>query len=80
MFPKWGDWDVQYTRKGFIRQKVKQALKVFAFTASIVGLYSIRKISASNGTSLLEVIKSMLKQGLSVGLGAFNKTVTWLEK
>ena len=80
MFPKWDDWDVQYTRKGLVRQKVKQSLKVLAFTVSVVGLYSIRKFSASSGASIPEMFKSTLKQSLSIALEALDGTRTWLAK
>lgn len=43
MFPKWSDWNIQYTTKGLIKQRIKQTLRVVTLFTSIVGLYYIRK-------------------------------------
>lgn len=43
MFPKWADWDIQYTSKGLLKHRLRQALKYAAFVAAIVGLYRARK-------------------------------------
>lgn len=42
MFPKWSDWDIEYTRKGLIKRRIRQSLAFIAFAASIIGLYRIR--------------------------------------
>lgn len=43
MFPKWADWNIQYTAKGLRKHRLRQALRYAAFAAAIVGLYRARR-------------------------------------
>ena len=43
MFPKWSDWNIQYTRKGLLKRRISQTLRVLVLAAVIVGAYSVRK-------------------------------------
>ena len=62
MFPKWSDWDIQYTQKGLLKHRVRQALKYVAFAAAIVGVYRARK-----GGIALSALPDMLKMFLRFG-------------
>lgn len=64
MFPKWGDWNIQYTTKGLIKHRTWQTLRVFTLLASIVGLYRIRK-DVRGG---LRAFDSFVKQHVKFGL------------
>lgn len=63
MFPKWTDWNVTYTRKGLLKQRLWQALKYIAFAAAIVGMYRTRQA----GQSMVD-IPNLLRQYVSFGL------------
>lgn len=43
MFPKWSDWNIKYTRKGLVKHKISQALRIVLLVAAIVGAYYIKK-------------------------------------
>lgn len=47
MFPKWSDWDLQYTRKGLVKKRIRQALQVLALIAVILGIYQVGRTSDS---------------------------------
>ncbi|KAL9101218.1 MAG: hypothetical protein Q9163_003500 [Psora crenata] len=63
MFPKWGDWDIQYTRKGLIKQRIQQILQVLAFAACLFGALAIRKDPVGG----LAAIPAVLKRAFKIG-------------
>lgn len=73
MFPKWSDWNIQYTTKGLIKQRAKQTLRVVTLLASIVGLYYIRK-DVRGG---LRAFGGLMKQKFRVEL---LRLLGWVEK
>ena len=64
MFPKWSDWNIQYTTKGLIKHRIKQTLRVITLLAGIVGLFYIRK-DAPGG---LRAFNSSARQTVKLGL------------
>jgi len=46
MFPKWSDWNINYTRKGLIKLRAMQALKVLLTAAAIIGAYRAKQSGA----------------------------------
>ena len=64
MFPKWGDWNIQYTTKGLIKHRISQALKVIALAAIIVGAWRIRNDFRGGLVTLLNLGRQSLKFGL----------------
>ena len=66
MFPKWSDWDIEYSRKGLIKRRIRQSLTFIAFAAGIVGLCRIRWSGGGFGKLHVE----LWRQGkdLTVGL------------
>lgn len=79
MFPKWSDWQVQYTRKGLLKERIRQGLNLVILAAMIVGLYQARR--SPGGISALP---SMLRQhfkGLIRGfLGSMNRGISRLQR
>lgn len=73
MFPKWSDWNIQYTTKGLVKQRIKQTLQVVTLLASIVGLYYIRNDVRGGLRALDSSMKQIIKSGLLRLLG-------WVEK
>ncbi len=66
MFPKWSDWQIQYTRKGLLKERIRQGLSLAIFAAMIVGLYQARRLPGG-----ISALPSMLRQhfkGLILGL------------
>lgn len=67
MFPKWSDWDLQYTRKGLLKRQARQALSVLLVASVVVGAYTLRSAVLKGSTSsggTLHVLRSYLKSGL----------------
>jgi len=54
-FPIWADWNINYTRKGLIKQSVSKSLKMLAFTAVLLGIYRARQ----RGIGLLAMLRSL---------------------
>lgn len=73
MFPKWSDWNIRYTTKGLVKQRVRQTLRVLALVAMIVGLYYIRKDVRGGLRALDSFVKQNVKSGLL-------KMLSWAEK
>lgn len=78
MFPKWSDWNIQYTTKGLVKQRIKQTLQVVTLLASIVGLYYIRNDVRGGLRALDSSMKQMVKSGLLRLLGWVEKGVRML--
>ncbi|KAL8781921.1 MAG: hypothetical protein Q9194_000114 [Teloschistes cf. exilis] len=51
MFPKWSDWDFQYTRKGLLKRQARQALSVLLVASVVVGAYTLRSAVLKGGSS-----------------------------
>jgi hypothetical protein len=47
MFPKYRDWTYQYTTKGLLKKRAKEALKITAATLAIVAAYRARQAGIS---------------------------------
>ena len=73
MFPKWSDWNIQYTTKGLIKHRIKQTMRIVVFLAGIVGLFYIRG-DVGGG---LRGFNSSARQGVKVGL---LRLLGWVEK
>lgn len=78
MFPKWSDWNIQYTTKGLVKQRIKQTLQVFTLLASIVGIYYIRNDVRGGLRALDSSMRQMVKSGLLRLLGWVEKGVRML--
>lgn len=78
MFPKWSDWNIQYTTKGLVKQRIKQTLQVVMLLASIVGLYYIRNDVRGGLRALDSSMRQMVKSGLLRLLGWVEKGVRML--
>lgn len=78
MFPKWSDWNIQYTTKGLVKQRIKQTLQVVTLLASIVGLYYIRNDVRGGLRALDSSMRQMVKSGLLRLLGWVEKGVRML--
>ena len=78
MFPKWNDWNIQYTTKGLVEQRIKQTLQVVTLLASIVGLYYIRNDVRGGLRALDSSVRQIVKSGLLRLLGWVEKGVRML--
>ena len=43
MFPKWSDWQINYTPKGLLKKRMRRGLAYAAFIATLVALHQARK-------------------------------------
>lgn len=81
MFPKWSDWDLQYTRRGLLKKRARQASGVILLLAIIVGSYALRRRGSgvfSGLQSLNHLLRKYVKQGLFSALGLVNGVITRL--
>ncbi len=63
MFPKWSDWNIQYTTKGLLKHRISQVLKVIAVAASIVGAWYIRHDVRGGLMGILRLVRGYVKVG-----------------
>ncbi|KAH3918183.1 hypothetical protein HBI56_144170 [Parastagonospora nodorum] len=55
MWPKWADWNIEYTKKGLWNQRKMRAMRALAVLLAIVGAYRIRQ----SGKRVKDVRESM---------------------
>lgn len=78
MFPKWSDWNLEYTRKGLLKKRAGKALRICALVSVIVGANRLRKDGGSLGNlpSLLrQIVRSSLLTVLDVNM-AVNRRIS----
>ena len=63
MFPKWSDWNIQYTTKGLLKHRISQFLKVIAVAATIVGAWYIRHDVRGGLIGILRLVREYVKVG-----------------
>ncbi|KAI9819853.1 MAG: hypothetical protein M1827_006422 [Pycnora praestabilis] len=71
MFPKWSDWNIEYTEKGLLKQRSRQLLKYLAFVVAIVGVYQARQAGMTLFTIpefLRQSFRSLLTALLNIGI------------
>lgn len=64
MFPKWSDWNIQYTTKGLLKHRISQILKVIAVAASVVGAWYIRHDVRGGLMGILRLVRRYVKVGV----------------
>ena len=64
MFPKWGDWNIEYTTKGLLKHRISQLLKVIALAAGIVGAWYIRHDVSGGLMGILRLVRGYVKVGV----------------
>lgn len=64
MFPKYSDWNIQYTRKGLLKRRLSQLLKVILLAASIVGAWYIRHDVRGGLMGLMRAARGWVKVGV----------------
>ncbi len=81
MFPKWSDWDLQYTRKGLLKKRARQASGVLLLLIIIVGGYALRQQGSgifSGLYSLNHLLRRAVKQALFSASGIVNRAISRL--
>ncbi|KAL8739066.1 MAG: hypothetical protein Q9181_000248 [Wetmoreana brouardii] len=81
MFPKWNDWDLQYTRKGLLKKRARQAMSILLLISVIVGAYVLRGEGSGMYDSFQgfnHLLRRYLKQGLLSAQGLVNGAITML--
>ncbi|KAL8802400.1 MAG: hypothetical protein Q9182_003823 [Xanthomendoza sp. 2 TL-2023] len=81
MFPKWSDWDLQYTRKGLLKKRARQASGILLLVAVIVGAYALRQQGSgvfSGLQSLNHLLRKYMKQSLISVWGLVDRAITMI--
>ena len=74
MFPKWNNYDVQYTRKGLIKKWIRQSLSFVIFVAGIVTLYQAQK-QGQSFASLYDILRQRARGLVAVLLATVERGV-----
>ena len=67
--PRWSDWNIKYTRKGLLKQRVQEALLFSAFAAMLVGAYWARK----DGGTLIGLPRDVLRMSMQSVLSVLRR-------
>lgn len=78
MFPKWSDWNLHYTQKGLIKQRVKGGLLYTTFVAALIGAYYTRK-HGGNLRSFFANIRFLFRYGIVKVLGILSQGLIRLQ-
>ncbi|MCJ1354486.1 MAG: hypothetical protein MMC33_004475 [Icmadophila ericetorum] len=62
MFPKWTDWNVTYTNKGVLKNRLRKGLEYAGLAATIVLAYQLIK----EGRSIIDFTRSLVRSGASL--------------
>ena len=81
MFPKWSDWNFQYTRKGLIKNRIRKAVQVITVAAVVTGLFLAGR--RNNGIrdapkEITILIRKYVKQGLLLVWDMVNRGIRLL--
>lgn len=64
MFPRWSDWNIQYTTQGLVKRRISKTLRVLILATVIVGAYYIRKDVRSGLRAVNALSRHKIKAGL----------------
>lgn len=64
VFPRWNDWNIQYTKKGLAKKRSRQATKTLALVLGIVGSYRLYH-SGLGVQDLKELVGQILRSTIS---------------
>ena len=78
MFPKWSDWHVQYTRKGYLKHRMFQTLHILTLAAAIVGGYAIRNDVRGGLYHFVALLRQSVKSSLISALGLVQRRINEL--
>jgi hypothetical protein len=42
-FPRWGDWNIEYTKKGMARMRVRRLVRTLAVVLAVGGMWRLRR-------------------------------------
>lgn len=59
MFPKWSDWNVTYTRKGILKNRLRKGLEFAGLAAAILLVYQLRQ----EGGNIIDFTRSLVRSG-----------------
>ncbi|KAL8970514.1 MAG: hypothetical protein Q9183_001485 [Haloplaca sp. 2 TL-2023] len=81
MFPKWSDWDMEYTRKGLLKKRFRRAASIFLLAWVIIAAYTLRDRGSGVYGSLANYnnfLRRFFKQGLTTVWGLVNRGITMI--
>lgn len=68
MFPKYSDWNIQYTPKGLLKHRLSQVLKIIVLAAGIVGAWYIRHDVRGGLVGFMRTVRDWVRVGVLRGL------------
>lgn len=74
MFPKWSDWDLQYTRKGLVKKRARQILNMLLLASVMIGAFFLRRKDRGDYTNL-QSIKHLARVYLKLSLVGISRIV-----
>ena len=79
MFPKWKDWDLDYTRKGLLKKRAGKALRICVLVAAIVGAVKLRQEGGSFG-NMAHVLRQVVRSSLLTVLDGSLAVNRWISQ
>ena len=76
MFPRWSDWNIEYTPKGLRKLQIRQALRVVGLLLTVYAAYNIRHDVRGGVMRFRELFVSYIREGLHGALGLLDRSVS----
>lgn len=64
MFPKYSDWNIQYTTKGLLKHRLAQVLKIIVLAAGVIGAWRIRHDVRGGLMGIVGLVRAYVKVGM----------------
>lgn len=78
MFPKWSDYNIEYTTKGLFKNRVFKLLKALTLAATIIGAFYIRKDPVGGLMTLRNLARGNIRDGMFAILGLMESGAKWI--
>ena len=78
MFPKWSDWNLNYTKKGLFKLYLRRGLKALLPFAAVAGVYRARS-SGVGPVELVRLLRSFVVGGVVNVLDASRSWIAGLQ-
>jgi hypothetical protein len=74
-FPRWNDWNIEYTNKGIAKMRARRAVRTLALMLAIGGVWRFKQ----SGLGLKDV-KSLLRGAVQGSIGNLNEVWEMMRK
>ena len=72
MFPKWRDWNIEYTPKGLRKLQLQQAIRIIGLVLALYTAYSIRHDFRGGVLEIRRMAVDLVRRGLHSALAVLD--------